>query len=223
MVDAERGTRSTLLGLGIMAAGCAPVRYTEVFAPEGDVARVVFEAERGDVEVVPGKAVRVERTVRGPEGAVSLEHSVGPDGTLVLSARCTSVLPCAVDTRLALPPQLPVWLTVGEGEVWTTGIDDLQLDLTLGDADVEVRGRLVATVGSGDVRAWLGPTSDARIAVGRGDVEVVLPAGAYGLDLTARTQDVEGVATRADAPGQLEVVAPSGRVHVRGGLGVAQR
>lgn len=213
---------ASLCALGT-AAACVPVRYTEAFVPEGEVTRVVVEIETGDLEIVPAEAVRVERAVRGPEGAAELQHSLERDGSLMITARCPGVLPCGVDTRLAVPAHVPVVLTIGEGEVWATGLDDLQLDIAEGDADVEVRGRFVATVGSGDVRAWLGPASDARVAVGRGDVDVVVPPGAYALDLTARSRDVEGVTPDGDAPGQLEVVAPSGRARVRGGQGVARR
>lgn len=222
MTDARGGSAALLAAVG-MATGCVPVRYTETFTPEGAVTRVVIEVEQGGVEIVPADVVRVERSVRGPEGAATLAHRLERDGTLVLSARCPGFLPCGVDTRLALPPELPVVLTIGEGEVWATGIDDLQIDLTEGDADVEVRGRLVATVGAGDVRAFLGPASTARVAVGRGDVDVVVPPGMYALDLTARTRDVEGVTPDDDAPGRLEVVAPSGRARVRGGQSVARR
>jgi len=222
MTNTWRARGAVLAAMG-MGAACVPVRYTEVFTPEGEVSRVVIEVEHGGVEVVPADVVRVERAVRGPEGAATLEHHLARDGTLTLTARCPGLLPCGVDTRLALPPEVPVALTIGEGEVWATGVDDLQLDLTEGDANVEVRERFVATVGSGDVRVFLGPASDARIAVGRGDVEVVVPAGSYALDLTARNRDIEGVTPDDDAPGQLQVVAPSGRARVRGGQGVARR
>lgn len=222
MADARRALGGGVVGV-CLAVGCAPVRYTEVFTPDGGVARVVVEVEHGSVEIVPAESVRVERAVRGPEGAVALEHRLEPDGALVLTARCPGLWPCGVDTRIAVPPELPVSVSLGEGEVWATGMDDLRIDITEGDADVEVRGRLVATVGSGDVRAFLGPVTQARVAVGRGDVDVVLPPGAYSLDLTARTRDVEGVTLDDDAPGHLELVAPSGRARVRGGQGVARR
>jgi hypothetical protein len=217
------GARVAAVAVVLGVGACVPVRYTEVFSPEGEVSRVLLEVDQGGVEIVPADAVRVERAVRGPEGAAELRHELRRDGTLVLTARCPGVLPCGVDTRIAVPPGLPVTVALGEGEVWATGLDDLQLDIAEGSADVEVRGRFVAVVGSGDVRAWLGPTSAARVAVGRGDVDVVVPPGMYALDLTARSWQVEGITPDEDAPGQIEVVAPSGRARVRGGQGVARR
>ena len=141
MTDAGGARVAVLAAMG-MAAGCVPVRYTEVFSPEGEVSRVVVEVEHGRVEIVPADAVRVERAVRGPEGAATLEHRLERDGTLMLTARCPGLLPCGVDTRLALPPEVPVSLTIGEGEVWATGVDDLRLDLA--EADREFLAEIAA-------------------------------------------------------------------------------
>lgn len=212
-----------LPALGVFACACVPVRYTEAFVPDAPVARVVLEVESGRVEIVPGGSVRVERAVRGPAGAAVLAHHLSQDGTLTVEARCPGVLPCGVDTRLSVPAGVPVAVTVDHGDVWVTGLDELALDIADGDADVEVGQRLVASVGTGSVRAWLGTATQARVAVGQGDVDVQVPASSYGLDLTARTRDVEGVLPDGQADGQLEVIAPAGRARVRGGRSVARR
>jgi len=212
-----------LPALGVVASACVPVRYTEAFVPDAPVVRVVLEVERGSVEVVPGGSVRVERAVRGPAGAAALAHHLSPDGTLTVEAGCPGVLPCGVDTRLSVPPSVPVAVAVDRGDVWVTGLEELQLDIADGDADVEVGQRLVASLGTGSIRAWLGASTHARVAVGQGNVDVQVPASSYDLDLTARTRDVEGVLPDGQADGHLEVIAPAGRARVRGGRSVARR
>jgi hypothetical protein len=206
-----------------LALGCAPVRYTEAFSPDVPVLRVELDVDKGSVVLSPGDSVRVERAVRGADGAVELSHTVDPDGTLRIEARCPGFWPCGVDTRLTLPPELPVHVTLGSGDLWATGLEDLRLDIARGEANVEVQRRLVAMVGTGNVRAWLASETDASIAVGRGDVTVVVPPGPYALDLSARRRVVSNVDPDADARGQLLVVAPSGSVEVSGGQRVASR
>lgn len=209
--------------IGTAGAGCAQIRYTEVFIPDHEVRRVLVDVEDGDVEVVPAGSVRVERAVRGPEGVASLSHSLDADGTLRLHAACPGMLPCGVDTRLAVPASVPVSITLAEGDVWVTGLDELRLDLADGSADVEVDGRLVASVGAGSVRAWLGADTQASVAVGRGDVDVVVASVTHGLDLSARSRDVVGIIPDDAAVGRLEIMAPAGHARVRGGRGVARR
>jgi hypothetical protein len=203
--------------------GCAPVRYTEAFSPDVPVQRVELHVDRGSVVLAQGDVVRVERSIRGPDGAVELSHDIDQEGTLHIEARCPGLWPCGVDTRLTLPAELPISVTLGAGDLWATGLDDLRIDLAQGQANVEVRRRLVVTVGAGDVRAWLDHDTVARITVGRGDVSVVVPPGPYALDLSARRRLVNNVDPDDDAVGRLQVVAPSGSVEVTGGQRIASR
>lgn len=201
---------------------CTQVRYTESFAPEGPVDRVVVQADAGTVELVTADGLRVERAIRGPELALSLSHSV-QDGTLTLVARCQHLLPCAVDTRVEVPEGVPVEVELGRGEVWATGVARLDLKLGEGTADLDLAGDLVASVGNGDLRARLPGAASGRVGVGDGDIELEVPQGAWTVDAQTtrlRLVDLEPV---SDGLGHLELTAPAGSVTVRGVAGVARR
>lgn len=214
---------SVLAALPVVGSlACTQVRYTEAFSPEGQVDRIVVLADAGLVELVAGDSLRVERAIRAPEAALTLGHHV-QDGTLYLEAHCARLLPCAVDTHVEVPAGVPVRVDLGRGEVWATGISRLDLELDQGAADVEVLGDLVASIGSGGIRARLGAGGSGRVGVGDGDIEVEVPQGAWTVDAdTARLQlhDLEPV---GDGTGHLELTAPAGSVTVRGTAGVALR
>lgn len=212
-----------LLGGALLAnIACTSVRYTEAFAPDGEVQRVVVRADAGLVEIGRGDELLVERAIRAPEAALELSHEL-VDGTLYLDARCASFLPCAVDTRVTLPAAVPVDIDLGRGEVWVSGVGDLALELDEGTADVEVQGDLVASVGAGNLHLRLDERRSARVGVGRGDIEAEVPAGEWQVE--ARTErlrlvDLEPV---PDGAGSLDLTAPAGSVTVRATAGVASR
>lgn len=215
----RQGAAALLVGLPLLNIACSSVRYTEAFSPEGPVQRVVVHADTGLVQITSGEELLVERAIRAPEAALELSHSL-VDGTLVLEARCASLLPCAVDTRISLPATLPVEIDLGEGEVWVSGVSDLTLEVDEGTADVEIRGDLVASVGSGTLRARLDDDSQARVGVGRGDIEIDVPAGDWLVDAHTdrlRLVDLEPV----QDGNSLQLTAPSGTVTVRATVGVA--
>lgn len=223
-----RSRALTLAALALAAAplvgavGCTQVRYTEAFAPDGDIRRVVVQSDAGLVELVEADELRVQRAIRAPEAALSLSHHVA-DGTLYLEAHCVRMLPCAVDTRVEIPAGLAVEVDLGSGELWATGISSLTLELDSGMADVELSGDLTASIGTGSIHARLASESRARVGVGRGDIEVDVPSGAWSVQAeTARLRlvDLEPV---ADGLGHLELTAPAGTVTVRGTAGVASR
>lgn len=210
-----------LVGLPVLAnVACTTVRYTEAFSPEGEVRRVVLRVDSGLIEVSPGDKLLVERAIRAPEAALALSHEI-VDGTLYLDAHCATLLPCAVDTRVVLPATLPVEIDLGEGEVWVSGVSDLSLEVDEGSADVELRGDLVASLGSGSLRARLDEDSQARVGVGRGDIEIEVPGGDWQVEAHTdrlRLVDLEPV---PQATGSLQLTAPSGSVTVRATIGVA--
>ena len=205
-----------------VAVGCSPVRYTEAFHPEVPVTSVRIDVDEGAVELVPGERLRVERAIRAPEQSLELRHDV-VDGVLVLTARCTSIIPCAVDTRVDVPEGLPVTVNLGEGEVWATGVADLRLSLGEGSADLDIQGRLTAQVGTGDVRGRLGAGAQARVTVARGDIDLQVPSGPWRVDATAARLNISGVQPDDSAAGSLALIAPSGEVRVRGERPIATR
>lgn len=212
--------------------GCDSARYTEAFLPEGDITHVVIQSDSGAVELVAGPVLRVERTIRAPEGALHLSHQVqlsndnGADGaqgeTLVLEARCTTLIPCAVDIRVEVPPGVSVAVSLGTGDVWASGLGDLSAQISRGSLDAEVSGPLSAQIGVGTVQASLAAHAAASVAVGRGDIEVLVTPGPWALSTTAASltvsQDVSVVDTDTDTDtdtaGRLELIAPAGQVSV---------
>jgi hypothetical protein len=209
------------IGLALTAMGCANVRYVETFVPEGSVERVVVRSDAGSVELTPADQLRVERAIRAPEGSLQLSHAVD-DGVLVLEARCRALLPCAVDVHVSVPEGIPVDVDLGSGEVWATGLrEPLTVRVGDGTADMDVTGSLVATVGSGDVRASLPSDAVAHIAVGDGNIAVVVPPGRYDVDASAARVELRGVESDPGAPGRLELVAPAGSATVTGAGQVA--
>ncbi|RME26965.1 MAG: hypothetical protein D6798_05615 [Deltaproteobacteria bacterium] len=206
----------------LLNVGCNAVRYSESFTPEGEPTRVIVHSDAGVVEVVAGDELRVERDVRAPEAALRLSHTM-VDGVLMLEARCATLLPCAVDTRLTLPAAVPVEIDLGVGEVWVTGITDLRLELDEGDADIELSGDLQASVGSGDLQVRMAAGRRARVAVGRGDITVDVPDSDWEIDAEARELRLRDVQHHPGAPGRLELNAPSGTVTVQRTGGFATR
>ena len=201
---------------------CTQVRYTESFVPEGTIERVVIRTDSGVVELSTGDQVRVQRAIRAPEAALELSHEV-VDGTLYLDAHCRRLLPCAVDTRVEFPADLPAEVDLGSGEVWATGLSRLSLELDQGQADVDVSQELGASIGSGNIHAHLAAAADARIGVGDGDIEVDVTEGSWTVSADTDRLRLVNLVSVPDGLGHLELTAPAGTVTVRGTDGVASR
>lgn len=208
-------TRPPLLSLSLFLAACTQLRYAEVFEPEGSFDRVEIRSDAGVVELSRGDRVRVERGVRGPEGALDLSHHIEA-GLLVLEARCTTLVPCAVDTSLTVPEGVEVSVWLGRGEVWATGLASLTLDIGEGAIDVELSERLDARVGTGSVRASLGEGAQGRVSVADGDVEVSVPLGSWNIEADGARVEVDCVLEARDGTGRLELLAPAGTVRITG-------
>lgn len=206
---AERWTALIpLIGLGV---ACSQIHTNETLSFSSPVEAISITSDAGVIEVVRGEALSVERTIRGPEGGVEVaDEQAG--GELSLTATCATVMPCAVDLRVFVPEGVAVDIKLDRGEVWATGVDDLQLELDEGAADLSTAGRLVAQVGKGTVRAALGEGSDATITVGVGDVEVQAEGRSWRTDVQAAEATVPEMGEVAT--GSLRVFAPTGRANV---------
>lgn len=214
-----------LLGLGLSFGSqlaCTTVRYTESFVPEGEIHRIVVKSDAGLIELQGSQELRVQRAIRAPASALALSHTV-QDGVLVLEARCTTLLPCAVDIHVDLPAGVPVEVDLGQGEVRGAGLADLALEIDQGDALVELSGDLQASIGTGRLSARLLHEARAQVGVGRGDIEVEVLSGDWEVEAQTERLQLWGVEPQADAPGRLELAAPAGHVVVRGAGGVASR
>lgn len=217
-----------LLAMGLVLGGvlatsaCDSARYTEAFTPEGDYQAVSLQVDHGDVELVAGEGVWVERTVRAAEGTLELTHDI-VDGVLVLEARCTTPIPCAVDTVLQVPEGLPVSVELGSGSVWASGIAELDLQVGEGSIEADVDGSVQAHVARGSLTVSLSAGSQADLAVGSGDLSLGLEAVAWDLDLQGRTVKVDGVQQAEGAESRVSALAPGGRLIVAPAAGISRR
>lgn len=202
-----------LLGAALATSACDSARYTEAFTPEGDYQAVSLRVDHGDVELVAGEGVWVERTVRAAEGTLELSHDI-VDGVLVLQARCTTPIPCAVDTVLQIPEGLPVSVELGSGSVWASGIAELDVQVGEGNLEVDLDGSLQAHVARGALVAVLSAGSRADLAVGSGDLSLGLEGGPWDLELQGRRVSVEGVVQVEGAEGRVSALAPGGQLVV---------
>lgn len=201
------------------ASGCGR-SVVDAFSPAEAVHTVIVDVDAGSVELVTGDALRVERTVRGSRRNLRLSHRVD-DGVLTVTGRCVTVLPCALDVRVDVPEGVSTSVALGEGEVWATGITELDVSLGQGTANVDVLGRLTAQVGAGSLEGSLASGGRARVTVGQGSIDLEVPAGPWRLDIAASDLTIEGVQPDEQALGALELVAPAGTVRVKGTRPVA--
>lgn len=219
--DMVRATAVSALVLGL-GAGCSGVRYTEAFTPQGEFSSIRLLVDQGNIELSAGDTVWVERTVRAAEGTLSLSHEV-VDGVLIMEARCTTPIPCPVDTVLQAPAGMPVSVELGAGELWAGGLADLDLQVGEGVVEVDLDGSLRAQVAQGALRAHLAGGSLADLAVGSGDLELRLDPVDWSLDLSAEEVELRGLSDIEGAKGQVRAMAPGGRILVGTGGEIASR
>ena len=97
----KRGAVTTL-GMAAMTAvglgSCDTSETHEVFTVDESVSEVVVITDSGQLELVAGDSVRIERTSRGWKGSLALSTRV-EDDVLYLTARCKRVFGCSVDTE----------------------------------------------------------------------------------------------------------------------------
>ena len=219
MFHTNKATQGLLLAALLTTAACDRARYTEALSPAGNITRIIIQVDAGSLELVSSDSLRVERTIRAPEGALELSHRVEyvSDGeeTLYLTAHCAPLIPCAVDTRVSVPEGIPVEVELSRGEVWATGIGALSLEIGRGDADVDIDGPLMAHIGDGSILASLPELASARVAVGHGDITLQVPGGDWQVDVSAAHLVMdEQITLSDDGGGELELVAPAGNVTI---------
>ncbi|MEL6346891.1 MAG: hypothetical protein AAFV53_27510 [Myxococcota bacterium] len=200
--------------------GCDAPQYNDVFTPEGDIERVVVRSDSGDIELVSGTHVRVERTIQARDGALDMSQTIHEDPgglrTLFLDARCAAVLTCSVDQKIIIPDGVGVDIVLDNGDVWATGIHQLSVQLNRGAVDADIRGPLKVQVGDGSVQADLPLNTAATIAVGQGDIDLNIPPGPWKLMAQALALNIgDGIQDVDASDGQLELIAPAGAVHLR--------
>ena len=205
---------ATLCGIALQATGCGEVRYRDGVAATTPIERIVVRGDVGVIELVPGSTAQVDYAVRAPEGVSSVQHDES-DGVLQLVARCHTPILCAVDAEVRVPPGVPVEVDLGFGEVWSTGVSDLDISIGQGEVDVDTTGRVTIQVGQGAARVVTAGSEQIRVAVGKGDIDVRANPVRWNLGITARNTIDTGIDHDPTARGAMELIAPAGTVRIR--------
>ena len=203
-----------LTGVGLQAIGCGEVRYRDAFRADDVVRKVVFRGDVGVVEIVPSSSAKVDLAVRAPEGAALVQHSQ-VDGVFEVTTKCRTPILCAGDAEVFVPDGVPVDVEIDRGEVWSTGVQDLNVSVGEGDVDLDTAGPTTVQVGHGTARVVANSPESLRIAVANGDIDVQVVPERWNLSLTGASESVSGVVMDPQAHGALELVAPSGMVKVQ--------
>jgi hypothetical protein len=197
------------------AAACGEIRYRDSIVAETPIQRIEINSDAGIIEVVPGDVARIDYAVRAPEGTAMVQHTE-LDGVLVINSRCRTPILCSVDTELHVPEGVEVAIILDRGEVWATGVGALNVSLAEGVVDIETTGTTTVQIGKGSARVVASGSEQLRVAVGHGDIEVQAAPIAWNISIVAANESVTGVAHDPSALGAMELVAPAGRVSVRG-------
>ena len=206
-----------LLSLSVLIAGlsaCGEPRRVTTTPPRGAVQSVGIRADVGMVEVVHGRRMFLVQELHAPNGAVERTEEL-LNGHLQINVRCKSPVFCHVDTRLEIPDGVPVSIELERGEVWATGVGELDIELGTGILDLEVTGPLRGRVGKGTAKVETSAGHLVRLAVGQGDIDVVVPKAPFRVDIQASEPELVGIEHDPGARGLIELTAPSGRVRVR--------
>lgn len=227
----RRGLRALVAaGAVFVVAATTWALLQAVAAPSGDERSevagapraVAVEVDQGDVEVraVPGTTVAGAeaevRSVIAPERTAEVV-----DGEARLSWACRLWSTCRVDVRARIPAGADLRAETAFGDIDVAGpAGDLELET--GSGEVTARGvdaiEAAVTARSGDVvLSFARRPFDVDVEVSSGDIEVVVPAGAYRIEAETRAGDVllRGVRDNPDAPGRIRLDTTAGDVTVR--------
>lgn len=182
------------------------------------VDRAVIRLSRGNIDIWarPGEP-RLEIDFGGIGGG-DVEQRI-EDGVLYVDYACGGPELCGGDLSLSLPPQTPVDVWVGTGnlsiqrmasEVLATTGEGVITVSDHGDAPVSVAGS------GGMFLSFLAPPSRIEALLDVGAVVLELPAGAYDLALDASGVVTIGAGIIEDpaSPHAVEIVAASGGILV---------
>jgi hypothetical protein len=202
----------------LLLACAAPTR--DHFDVGGEISALMVDVEVGNVRIVGGERSDVSIT-RRMEGAATGRPLV-EEGLLTVEASCESLLPCRTDLDIEVPADLPVMLSVRQGDGWVVALrGELTAELQDGDLDATELGSpiLRARLGTGDAfLRFESVPSELRVAAGMGDLRVVLPPGGYDLDLGGLGGvEQSGVVDERGAP-KVELQTSAGRVSLRAEL-----
>ena len=134
--------RTVLQGAALAAiiasqsAGCGEVRYRDTITADQPVRQGGHSRRhghrRGRSRV--GHQGRLRRA--SPRRRRAHQYTEF-DGVLQVSARCRTPILCAVDAEVHIPDGVPVEVELDRGEVWATGIGNIDVSVGEGEVDIE--------------------------------------------------------------------------------------
>ncbi len=173
-----------MLILSLLAtSAAAPQTYPDaralsVVLPIGDV---TISSGSGGVTVTPTQREWSEQcvlTMTETSGEARIRVTVSDDGR-----RKKRSDGCVLDLDVQIPPEVPVELDVGIGNITLRGLSGaVELDLGVGDLTTETTGMLEADIGAGCIR---GSASLLDADIGAGSVEVTGLSGDARLSVSA--------------------------------------
>lgn len=229
-----------LIGAGSIVSQFFQQRRTETLTIGQKVNRLVASSGSGDIRVrtgAPGSSVTVVKRLRWSfrEPTVTVNPS---GGTLTVTGRCAnSGLPvggCSADLELFLPPEVPIKITTGSGEVAITGrsgavaVETHTGGITLADStspDVDVQtdtgdmtvrggttGSISAETGHGEITLLDTAATSVHAQTDSGDVTV--SGGAVGARMDVRSSSGNLSLHLAQAPGTVSADTDTGDITV---------
>ena len=189
---------------------------------DGNPTAVSLEVDQGDLDVRAARSGVVEAVARERSFLVGPGGEAGIEGDQArLRWACRLWTSCRVDVRARVPEDVALEARTGFGDVRVEGpVREVELRTRSGDIDAHALagGRAQVEGRQGDVvLEFTDAPSDVTVDVSSGDVEVVVPAGAYRLDATTRSGDVRlsGVHHDPQAARSITVEVTAGDIVVR--------
>jgi len=191
----------------------------------GQVRKLVVDDDAGGVTVKPGSGTSVERNEHWvyarPRVSMSLSH-----GVLSITTRCPN-LPlndCSVDVTTALDPHATIEVKARKGNVGVGAMGGPSIAVSTGNGNVQLSGvasrTVSATTSRGNVQAEFGaPAGDASLTTSNGNIAVLVPRGAYALNLRSRSGErvyLNGVTNDPHSPHRLTAATSNGSITVTG-------
>ena len=188
----------------------------------GNPTAVSLEVDQGDLDVRAARRGVVEAVARERSFLVGTGGEAGIEGDKArLRWACRLWTSCRVDVLARVPEDVALEARTGFGDVEVEGpVGDVELRTRSGDIHARALAGRRAQVEArqGDVvLAFTDAPSDVTVEVSSGDVEVIVPAGAYRLDVATRSGDVRlsGVRHDPQAARSITVDVTAGDIVVR--------
>lgn len=213
----------------------------QTFTPTEPFSAVSVDLGSSDITIAGAERTRLVRRIAwsGPGDVPEVDAPVVIDGELVLDQSCQGPLICEVEWAIEVPAEVSVRVHLGSGDAAVrcvdgditveTGSGDIDVDTIAGDldastgsGDIDVRAASGAIVraesGSGDVTLEILEAGEVAATTGSGDVSIAAPAGAWALDLSTGSGDldVERISDDPRAGRRLTARTGSGDVAVSG-------